>query len=249
MKVNSVPSLSGPPYTLAWITKPPDPGVVSELIARGVDALELFWESATVDEDFEWLTALPRVRMLGVDRERLRRSLPDTVLRGLEALTLTARQAKPGLTTAAFRELRTLEVSPKVLEGRLSEIPHLEHLALRTFPVDGFEALSGCTVLRKVAIRGRRSVARLEWTEPPLALEEIQLEGVDPVDLAALRALPQLKRVMISAASRKVPGSSLDLAPLADCPQLEVALFSGFEEYVNADVLRRMPNLLTEGTD
>lgn len=95
--------------------------------------------------------------------------------------------------------------------------------------------------------RGSR-VAHHEWTEPPLALEEIQLAGVDPVDLAAPSALPHLERVMISAASRKEPGSRLDLAPLADCPQLEVALFSGFEECVNADVLRRMPNLLIGGT-
>lgn len=248
MIILDYPSLAGPAYRVAELTRVPNLEEIVSMRDARVDGVVLLAESmpaGSEDASLDWLSFLSGVRLLHIGWNPLP-AIPPSALATLDTLEVTANRATVKVDLTHLSNVGVIAGPTRIFEGDLRACKRLEVVALRGYSEEDLKPLDGCRALRSARLRGVGGGLRLGWTDPPSQLRELYLERFRLAGLEGVDQLSSLEILSISVArSSRLPSTTLDLTPLLRCANLKVLVIAGAASVLGVDHVRALPKIAT----
>lgn len=179
--------------------------------------------ASPANRSLEWLERLPSLTGLGVDlySRTPTPEIPESVLERLTSLSISGKP-KHLVPASSLRKLRLLNMRPlAIISGELRECPELESLHLAGYNGSDLEFVAGCAKLEWLFVEGRRQAIAVRWTEPPRALESLDVHSAALNDLSGVVELDALRHLSVHNGKIIVLDDPLDVSPVRACRALE----------------------------
>ncbi|WP_258725866.1 hypothetical protein [Cellulomonas sp. NS3] len=236
---------AGRVYDVAYFADgPPSPDDVAAVVDRRVSGISLERDALVrgVRGQLSWLRDVTDLRYLSIS-SRGAVSIPPEVLPRLECLSWHGPSSQT-LTTSQMPSLRALALNPaRRLVGDLRSCPDLAWLTLAYFDRSDLALVDGCAGLTSLKLAGRRQILGAHWSEPPVSLQVLMLQGLYLANLPDFGPKSALRNFRADFIQPLESPPALDLRMLRGCASLEWLAIERLGDLHNLDVLRGLTGL------